>query len=111
VSDIDVLLVHPPFPGDPKPPKQKRLLDSFAQKWSEPLSASATEAKRWPGQVDRLRGRIRAWTGNSAQIVDLSWGEWLTHKDDKGVFEEIRRDGIDVTPRSASVMSMVLSEG
>ncbi len=109
-SDIDVLLIHAPFPGDPKPPKQQRLRDSLAQMWSEPLSVSAAEARRWPAQVDRLRGRIRAWTGNTAQIVDLSWAEWLTHKDDEGVFEEIRRDGIDVTPKTPSVVSLIFPE-
>jgi hypothetical protein len=90
-SDIDVLLVHLPFPGDPKPPKHQGLLDSLAQKWSEPMYASASEARRWPAQVDRLREQIRVWTGNSAQIVDISWAQWLTHKDEEGVFEEIRR--------------------
>ena len=47
---------------------------------------------------------------NTAQIVDLSWAEWLTHKDDEGVFEEIRRDGIDVTPKTPSVVSLIFPE-
>jgi len=109
-SDIDVLIVHAPFPGDPKPPKQSRLRDSLAQMWSEPLSVSANEARRWPNQVDRLKQKIRAWTGNTAQIIDLSWAEWLMHKDDDGVFEEIRRDGIDVTPKVPSVTSLIFAE-
>jgi hypothetical protein len=106
-SDIDVLLIHGPFPGDPKPPRQQRLRDSLARKWSEPMPVSAVEARRWPAQVDRLRARIHAWTGNAAQIVDLSWTEWLIHKDDEGVFEEIRRDAIDVTPKAPWTSSLV----
>ena len=109
-SDIDVLIVHAPFPGDPKPPKHSRLRDSLAQMWSEPISVSAAEARRWPNQVDRLKQKIHAWTGNTAQIIDLSWAEWLTHKDDDGVFEEIRRDGIDVTPKAPPVASLIRSE-
>jgi len=110
LSDIDLLVVHAPFPGDPKPPKQQRLRDSVAQMWSEPPPVSAVEVRRWPSQVDGLKESVRAWTGNSAQIVDLSWGEWLRVKNDEGVFAEIRRDGIDVTPKSQSVASLLFPE-
>lgn len=109
-SDIDVLLVHVPFPDDPKPPRQARLWDSLAQKWSEPVSVSAAEVRRWSGHVDRLRQNIQAWTGNPAQIIDVSWAEWVEHEDSPEIFEEIRRDGIDVTPKSA-VASFLSAEG
>jgi predicted nucleotidyltransferase len=46
-SDIDVLLVRPDSPAE---------LDEDA----------------WLEQLDRLDRRIRAWTGNAAQIVDLA---------------------------------------
>lgn len=46
-SDVDLLLVRP-----------KRL-------------GAAAEAT-WFDQLDQLDGRIRAWTGNDAQIVDLA---------------------------------------
>ena len=99
-SDIDLLVIHAPFPGDPKPPKQKRIRDSFAHVLSEPAPVPASEAKRWAAQVERLREKVRAWTGNPVQIVDLSWGEWVTHRGEPGLFEEIRRDAIEVTPKS-----------
>ena len=97
-SDIDVLLVHIPFPGDPKPPKQGRMRDSLAQMWAEPPPGSISDAKKWSGQIDKLKNSIYLWTGNPAHVIDLSWAEWLAHKDDDGVFGDIRRDGIDVTP-------------
>lgn len=100
-SDIDLLVVHPPFPGDPKPPKHKRIKDSLKQMLTEPPPASASEAKRWPNQLDRLRDLVRSWTGNPAQIVDLSWAEWIAHRSEPGFFEEVHRDAIDVTPRSS----------
>ena len=110
-SDIDLLLVHAPFPGDPQPPKQKRTSDSLMQMSSSPPPVLASEAKRWPGQIERLREKVRDWTGNPAQIVDLSWAEWVTHRGDPGVFDEIRRDGIEVTPRSVLSDALFSSEG
>jgi predicted nucleotidyltransferase len=100
-SDIDLLVVHAPFPGDPKPPKQNRIRDSLTQMLTEPPPVLASEAKRWPSQVERLRDKVRAWTGNPAQIVDLSWAEWVAHRGDPGLFEELRRDAIEVTPKSS----------
>jgi predicted nucleotidyltransferase len=100
-SDIDLLLVHAPFPGDPKPPKQKRISDSLMQMFSTPPPVVSSEAKRWPSQIERLREKVRGWTGNPAQVVDLSWAEWVTHRDDPGLFDEMRHDAIEVTPRSA----------
>jgi predicted nucleotidyltransferase len=49
-SDIDLLLVHAPFPGDPKPPKQKRISDSLMQMFSTPppVLASEAQAMAWP---------------------------------------------------------------
>jgi predicted nucleotidyltransferase len=46
-SDIDVLLVRPDSPAE-------------------------LDEDRWLEQLDRLDVRIRAWTGNPAQIVDLA---------------------------------------
>jgi DNA-binding transcriptional ArsR family regulator len=100
-SEIDMLLVHAPFPGDPKPPRQKRHRDSSVQTmFSPPPPVEATEAEQWPGQIQRLREDVRSWTGNRAQVADLTWTEWVTHREDPGTFAEIRRDAIDVTPRS-----------
>lgn len=110
LSDIDLLVVHPPFPGDPRPPKQQRLRDSLAQMWTEPPPVSAADVRRWPRQVEVVREQIRSWTGNAAQIVDLSWAEWLGERNGDGIFAEIRSDGIDVTPKSQSVTSLLFSE-
>ena len=99
-SDIDLLLVHAPFPGDPKPPRQRRVSDSLLNMLTAPPPAPASEVERWPSQLEHLRERVLAWTGNPAQIVDLSWAEWIAHRGEPGLFEEIRRDAIEVTPTS-----------
>lgn len=78
---------------------------------SAPPPVIPSEAKRWPAQIERLRESVRAWTGNTAQIVDLSWAEWVTHRGDTGLFDELRRDAIDVTPRSALANALLTSEG
>ncbi|MDA8311079.1 MAG: nucleotidyltransferase domain-containing protein [Actinomycetota bacterium] len=110
-SDIDLLLVHAPFPGDPKPPKQKRIGDSLMQMFSTPPPVVASEAKRWPAQIERLREKVRGWTGNPVQVVDLSWAEWVTHRGDPGLFDEMRRDAIEVTPRPVLADALFSSEG
>lgn len=110
-SDIDLLLVHAPFPGDPKPPKQKRISGSLMQMFSTPPPVVSSEAKRWPAQIERLREKVRGWTGNPVQVVDLSWAEWVTHRGDPGLFDEMRRDAIEVTPRSVLADALFPSEG
>lgn len=47
-SDIDVLIVHP-----------------------EP--AAEFDEDKWLEQLGHLDNRIRAWTGNTAQLIDLDW--------------------------------------
>jgi predicted nucleotidyltransferase len=97
-SDVDLLLVHPLFPGDPDIPRQATVLRTMAVKLSAPLSRSEKDATRWIGQVDRLRERVLSWTGNRLQVVDVSYAEWIGRPLGEGLWAEIDRDGIDITP-------------
>jgi predicted nucleotidyltransferase len=97
-SDVDLLLVHQLFPGDPDIPRQATVLRTMAVKLSAPLSWSEKDATRWIGQVDRLRERVLSWTGNRLQVVDVSYAEWVSRSPDEGIWTGIERDGIDVTP-------------
>jgi predicted nucleotidyltransferase len=97
-SDVDLLLVHPLFPGDPDIPRQATVLRTMAVKLSAPLSWSEKDATRWIGQVDRLRERVLSWTGNRLQVVDVSYAEWIGRPLGEGLWAEIDRDGIDITP-------------
>jgi hypothetical protein len=97
-SDIDILLVHPPFPGDPKLPRQATVLRKMAVAFSAPRSCSDVEASLWAKQIDQLRGRVRSWTGNHVQVVDVSFPEWIVRPSDEGIWAEIERDAIDLTP-------------
>ncbi len=95
-SDVDVLLVHPPFPGDPKPPRQSARLTFAAAALSVPTSMAPSEAARWPQQIDRLRTNVHSWSGNVVQIVDLSYTEWVSQRQSGVLAEEIKRDAVEL---------------
>ena len=103
-SDIDLLLVHPPFPGEPKP---TRLSPSIRSQIADALGdgqmsrADQEDVRRWEAQIDRLRDLVQRWTGNPLQIVDLSVDHWRhPSKQHQALLDEVRRDGIElITPR------------
>jgi predicted nucleotidyltransferase len=99
-SDIDLLLVHPPFSGETKPARlspsvRAQLADALG---SAMLSSSELEAQpQWEGQIDHLRDLVERWTGNSLQIVDLSFYEWLRPAvPHQSLLAEIQRDGVEL---------------
>jgi hypothetical protein len=49
----------------------------------------------WSAQLDRLHGLIPAWTGNKAQVVELTTNEMFEQRR-RGVtlLDEVERDGI-----------------
>ena len=62
------------------------------------LSSSELEAQpQWEGQIDHLRDLVERWTGNSLQVVDLSFYEWrrpaVPHR---SLLAEIQRDGLEL---------------
>ena len=75
-SDIDLLLVHPPFPGEKKPARlspniRAQLTDSLG---GVLLSGSEQDpVPLWENQIDRLRELAERWSGNSLQVMDLSF--------------------------------------
>ncbi len=99
-SDIDVLLVHPPFPGEKKP---TGLTAGLSAQITDALGATvlASErvdaAERWEEQVDRLRERIHAWTGNHAQVVDLTFHEWRRPPPEhRPLLADVEKDGVEL---------------
>jgi hypothetical protein len=103
-SDVDLLLVHPPMPGDPKPSRPRSLLSSVTAWLAAPIPATPAEVKRWPNQIDTLRSHVQAWTGNVLQVVDLSVAEWINQQQSGQLAEEIRRDAIEMTgPRGVGL--------
>jgi hypothetical protein len=95
-SDVDLLLVHPPFPGEAKPPRKASVIDAVAALMTAPMPASPAEAARWPRHVDQLRAHVLLWSGNPLQVVDLSFAEWVDRKRNASLIAEIERDAIDL---------------
>jgi predicted nucleotidyltransferase len=112
-SDIDLLLVHPPFPGEKKParlsPSDRSLLD-YALTGSLLPTSAFDPPSRWEEQVDQLREKIERWTGNAVQVVDLSFDEW--HRPPASylpLLEEIRRDNTELVNLRLSSQRPALS--
>lgn len=99
-SDIDLLLVHPPFPGEKKPARMTASMASLVADALGDFVASSSEidlAPQWESHVDNLRGLVQAWTGNSLQVIDLSFHAWRQpDKSSTALFAEIARDGIEL---------------
>ena len=99
-SDIDLLLVHPPFPGEKKPPRLSSgvlsaLVEAVGEAWV--ASPEPDAAERWQRHVDELRQRVHRWTGNQLQVVDLSFYEWRQPpKAHEPLLADVRRDGIEL---------------
>lgn len=102
-SDIDLFLVHPPFPGEKKSP---RMSPSIKSQIADALggfvtsSPEADPAPQWERQVDLLRDRVERWTGNALQVVDLSFHEWRHPvQQHRQLMDEIEDDGIELVKR------------
>ncbi|GAB3259103.1 nucleotidyltransferase domain-containing protein [Nocardioides dilutus] len=97
-SDIDLMVVHPPFPGE-KHPTRRSLGSQVSDALGTALLASAEHdaPERWERDLDRLRERVELWTGNPLQIVDLSFHEWRRPPDShRALLREVQRDGIEL---------------
>jgi predicted nucleotidyltransferase len=103
-SDIAILIVHPPFPGEkrPQPSTLRDLLGNLALDLAVPISTEA-DITKWNRQVERLHTLVQGWTGNPLQLVDVSAYEWTrrTHSP-KNLWEEISRDAIILLQPSAA---------
>lgn len=99
-SDIDVLLVHQPFPGDADPRRRAGTVSAQAAGYAhEFMSVQLTSRQvgKWRRQVDELQDLVRAWTGNPLQAVEMSSFEWADHQRRRStLFSDISRDAIDV---------------
>jgi predicted nucleotidyltransferase len=104
-SDVDLLLVHPPFPGEPKPARLNSALRSQiadALGTLAPASETTDAARQWESQLEGLRGAVESWTGNPLQIVDMSFHEWRQPaKPHRALLSEIGNDGVELVKARA----------
>lgn len=109
-SDIDLLVVHPPFPGESKPPRMSATLRSQIADALGP--ADGDVARQWEIQIDRLRERVERWTGNAVQVVDMSLDGWR-HPDRhaRSLLSEIERDGIELIKSRSAALSHRTKDG
>jgi predicted nucleotidyltransferase len=99
-SDIDLLLVHPPFPGEKEPARISQTLRTQIADALGQFMTSSTEfdaALQWEGQLDALREYVEQWTGNNLQVVDLSFHEWRHPPEgQRRLLAEAERDGVEL---------------
>jgi Nucleotidyltransferase domain len=96
-SDIDILFVHPPFPGEgPLRDQSKGVLASLTEFLTmADTIAAATRPQAWQPQVDDLHAKVQRWTGNSLQVVDISVWQWASQsRSEEALFAEIEREGV-----------------
>ena len=93
-SDVDLLLVHPPFPGEKRPPKAS-IADLAREFAAAPIDEDAAE--QWAEHVDALRERVHLWTGNHLQVVDVPFHEWRSPATaHEPLFAEVLLDGVEL---------------
>jgi predicted nucleotidyltransferase len=106
-SDIDLLVIRSPFPGErderlSKGQGVQRLAGVASQAFTQQMTRR--EVDRWTENSERLREHAFGWTGNRLQIVDVSLFEWQRHTRRKSpLWREIQRDGIEVLPTPSDV--------
>jgi predicted nucleotidyltransferase len=106
-SDVDLLVVHPPFPGE-KPGRISASLRTVIADALGQFMTSSTEldaAKQWEEQLDLLRERVEQWTGNALQVVDLSFHDWRHPTEEhRRLLIEVERDGVDLLKARAMAL-------
>jgi predicted nucleotidyltransferase len=111
-SDIDLLLVHPPFPGDTDPRRRSaRLGSQLAGLAAELTTFQVTDrdVARWHRQVDQLHDDVRAWTGNPLQAVQMSGYDWADHKRRRtSLYSDVSRDAIQVAGEANDPITALL---
>jgi hypothetical protein len=98
-SDIDLLLVHAPLPGESDPQRGSGARDALAGHAAGFREVRLTERQlaRWLRQVDQLRASTHSWTGNPLQVLEMSAFQWADHqRRQSALFREISRDAIEV---------------
>jgi len=103
-SDIDLLLVHAPLPGEKDPRRRSGGLDAVAGFAAEFATAQLTDRQlaRWQRQVDQLRGLVRGWTGNPLQVLEMSTFLWAEQQRRRSaLFVEISLDAVEVVGGSS----------
>jgi hypothetical protein len=99
-SDIDLLVVHPVFPGEKRP---KGLQSDIRTQVADAAGAATLTNtirdadKDWESQLADLHDLVERWSGNPLQIVDLSFYEWRhPPKEYQPLLSDVRRDGIEL---------------
>ena len=113
-SDIDVLLVHQPFPGDADPRRRASTISAQVAGYAhEFMSMQLTprQVNKWRHQVDELHDLVRAWTGNPLQAVEMSSFEWADHQRRRSsLFSDISRDGINVANETDPLAALLTGD-
>jgi Nucleotidyltransferase domain len=103
-SDIDLLLVHAPLPGESDPRRRSGALSTVVAGFAaEFMTVQLTERQlaKWRRQVDQLRELVHGWTGNPLQVIEMSAFQWADHqRRQSALFAEISHDAVVVAGNS-----------
>jgi predicted nucleotidyltransferase len=97
-SDIDLLLVRPSTMTEvSRAQKNKSIMEALGM-WANVIATrvmSDSQAKKWSTNIDVLHRKVRSWTGNPLQVVNLSAIEWSGQRRRKSkIYQEIKRDEV-----------------
>lgn len=98
-SDIDLLLVHAPLPGENDPrlrPSGAEAVADFAAEFTT-VQLTDRQLAKWGRQVDQLRGLVHGWTGNPLQVLEMSTFQWADQQwRQSALYVEIGSDAVEV---------------
>jgi DNA-binding transcriptional ArsR family regulator len=93
-SDIDLLVVHPPFAGEAAPPRLAiRTIVAGSPSLETLRPFTPEEEGRWQAQIDHLHDQVVRWTGNAAQVLDVSAFQWWSSVEPE-LFAEIAEGAV-----------------
>jgi hypothetical protein len=98
-SDIDLLLVHAPLPGETDPRRRLGAPEAVGGFAAEFMTVQLTDRQlaKWRRQVDQLRGLVHGWTGNPLQVLEMSTFQWADQqRRHSALFVELSRDAVEV---------------
>jgi predicted nucleotidyltransferase len=97
-SDIDLLLVRPSTHSEISEKQRNNPVLAGIEFGVTALTSRIlleSQLDVWEKSIDKLRGRVRLWSGNPLQVVDISSTVWAEHRHNKTeIYNNIKIDEV-----------------